>query len=192
MILGYARVSTPDQNLKDQRQQLLSAGAEEVFTDIASGARSSRPGLDALLEKLQSGDQVVVWRLDRLGRSMLHTLSMVERFRDNRVGFRSLADGIDGDTSAGRLMIGLLASIAEYEHELIRERTTAGLTTARAQGRVGEQPRAMTPEKTQRVQGLRQKGLSAAEIGKVLGVSRSTAYAYLKQVQTDEDSALET
>ncbi|MBE8527960.1 recombinase family protein [Amycolatopsis sp. H6(2020)] len=98
---------------------------------MVSGAQQSRPGLDALLERLEPGDVVTVVRLDRLGRSMMHTLTLVARFRDDGVGFRSLRDGIDADTAAGRLMIGLLASIAEYERELIRERTTAGLRAAR-------------------------------------------------------------
>ncbi len=130
-VSAYTWVSKADQHLEGQRAELIDAGCEEVFADVVSGAQQSRPGLDALLERLEPGYVVTVVRLDRLGRSMMHTLTLIARFRDDGVGFRSLRDGIDADTAAGRLMIGLLASIAEYERELIRERTTAGLRAAR-------------------------------------------------------------
>ncbi|WP_270241443.1 recombinase family protein [Rothia kristinae] len=188
-VLGYARVSTADQHLEGQRAELIDAGCEEVFADVVSGAQQSRPGLDALLERLEPGDVVTVVRLDRLGRSMMHTLTLIARFRDDGVGFRSLRDGIDADTAAGRLMIGLLASIAEYERELIRERTTAGLRAARAAGRRGGRPRAMTPERVDQLRRMLERGLTPPEIGKLLGVSRSTAYEYVRQVRALDDTS---
>lgn len=188
-VFGYARVSTMDQHLEVQRSELIEAGCDEVFTDVVSGAQQSRPGLGALLERVAPGDVVTVVRLDRLGRSMMHTLTLISRFREDGVRFRSLRDGIDAETAAGRLMIGLLASVAEYERQLIRERTAAGLRSARAAGRTGGRPRAMTQDRIAQLRQMLGRGLTPPEIGKLLGVSRSTAYDYVRQVRALDDAA---
>ncbi|MCP3425845.1 recombinase family protein [Rothia sp. AR01] len=182
---GYARVSTADQNTVDQERMLRQAGCELVFRDVASGERASRPGLNEMLASLGHGDSVTVVRLDRLGRSMLHTASLVDKFRNEGVSFRSLNDGIDAGTPAGGLMIGLLASIAQYERELIRERTTAGLRTARAQGRYGGRPRAIDGPLGKRLRELIDRGFRPPEIAKQVGVSRTTAYKYVQQISKE-------
>lgn len=182
MKFGYARVSTKDQNIGMQVDALVDAGVERenIFTDEGvSGKRSSRPGLDAMLGKLREGDEVVVWRLDRLGRSMIHVAQLGENFKNQGVGFRSISDGVNTSSSTGRLLFNLLVSVAEYEHQMIVERTTAGLASARAQGKTGGRKKVMTPELARTIDSLVKGGHKATEIASTLKVSRATAYRYL-------------
>lgn len=179
---GYARVSTKDQVIEAQVDALVAAGVDRanIFMDVGvSGKRAQRPGLDAMLAKLTSGDEVVVTKLDRLGRSMIHTAQLAEGFRRDDIGFVSLSDNVDTSTAQGRLMFNLLASFAEYERELIVERTMAGLAHARANGRMGGRRPVMTRGLALRVKALVDDGMAPAQIGKELKVSRATAYRYV-------------
>ena len=133
MLVGYARVSTADQTLGLQRDALTAAGCERLFTDTASGSRADRPGLDEALEFLRPGDTLVVWRLDRLGRSLRHLLDTLTVLQARNIGFRSLQEQIDTTTSGGKLVFHVFGALAEFERDLIRERTQAGLEAARAQ-----------------------------------------------------------
>ena len=180
--IGYARVSTAAQDLQLQLDALDAAGCEPVFTDHASGAKSKRPGLDACVKELKADDTLVVWRLDRLGRSMPHLVGLVEELLYRGVGFRSLQDGhIDTTTAAGELMFHVFSSLAQFERRLIQERTTAGLTAARARGRLGgRRPITGADARVQAAKRLNQdRSLGIDEICKTLGISRSTFYRYL-------------
>ena len=141
MLVGYARVSTTDQNLDLQKDALRAAGCERLFTDMASGAKAERPGLAQALRECRPGDTLVVWKLDRLGRSLPHLVETVRELLEREVGFKSLQESIDTTTSGGKLIFHLFASLAEFERDLIRERTNAGLAAARARGRRGGRPR---------------------------------------------------
>jgi DNA invertase Pin-like site-specific DNA recombinase len=140
MQIGYARISTGDQTLALQDDALKKAGCERLYQDIASGAKSERPGLAKALDQLRAGDTLVVWRLDRLGRSLQHLLATITDLDARGVGFKSLTENIDTTTSGGRLVFHIFGSIAEFERDLIRERTNAGLTAARARGHKGGRP----------------------------------------------------
>src|SRR5664279_784631 len=146
-LIGYARVSTDDQSAALQEDALKQAGCIRVFTDHASGAKASRPELDKMLDQLRPGDVVVVWRLDRLGRSLKNLIALVETLADRGVGFRSLSESIDTTTANGRLFFSIMGALAEFERDLIRERTHAGLAAARARGRVGGRPSVMNAKK---------------------------------------------
>lgn len=187
MKFGYARVSTKDQHLDTQIDILLQAGIERrnIFTDTISGKRSERPGLDTMLAKLRadSDDEVVVVKLDRLGRSMPHIIGLIDGFRNDGIGFRSINDGVDTSTANGRLLLNMLTSIAEYERELVRERTMAGLATARAEGKLGGRKKVMDEKLAKRVLALTDSGHSPAEIATVLGKSRPTGYRYAKEAE---------
>src|SRR5664279_770649 len=145
-LLGYARVSTDDQDASLQVDALKAAGCIKVFTDKASGALASRPQLDRMLDHLRPGDIVVVWRLDRLGRSLKNLIALVEDLAEKGVGFRSLTESIDTTTANGKLFFSIMGALAEFERDLVRERTMAGLEAARARGRVGGRPAKMTPD----------------------------------------------
>jgi DNA invertase Pin-like site-specific DNA recombinase len=147
MLLGYARVSTDDQNLDLQRDALTTAGCERLFEDTASGAKADRIGLAALMAVLRAGDTVVIWRLDRLGRSLKNLIELVERLEAAKVGLRSLQENIDTTSSGGRLVFHLFGALAEFERNLVRERTLAGLAAARARGRMGGRPKQLPPAK---------------------------------------------
>lgn len=182
MRYGYARVSTKSQEIGSQIDELVAAGVAEraIFRDVGvSGKRASRPGLDAMLAGLQFGDEVVVVKLDRLGRSMLHTAQLATNFRERGVGFRSLKDNIDTSTATGRMMFNLLATFAEYEREMIVERTIAGLEHARENGRLGGRKHVMQRPLALQVKALVDGGLKPVEIAKQLKVGRATAYRYL-------------
>ena len=186
MRYGYARVSTRSQEIGSQLTELVEAGVaeENIFKDVGvSGKRASRPGLDAMLAVLEPGDEVVVVKLDRLGRSMLHTAQLAADFREQEVGFRSLRDGVDTSTASGRMMFGLLATFAEYEREMMVERTLAGLEHARENGRVGGRKPVMQRPLALQVKALVDGGLKPLEIAKQLKVSRATAYRYLESYE---------
>ena len=180
-LVGYARVSTGEQDLQSQLDALKAAGCPEgaIYTDKASGVRGNRPGLDGCVEALEPGDALVVWRLDRLGRSMPHLVGLVEELLGKGIGFRSLSDGaIDTTTASGELMFNIFSSLAQFERRLIQERTRAGLAAARARGRKGgrrpipaDHPRVLTAK---RLHGDR--GLSVDQICKTLEISRPTFY----------------
>ncbi len=183
-LVGYARVSTQDQNADLQQDALSGAGCEKVFTDKASGAQADRPQLEAALSYLREGDVLVVWRLDRLGRSLKHLITVVSDLEDRDVGFRSLTESIDTTTSAGKLIFHVFAALAEFERGLIRERTKSGLEAARARGRKGGRKPSLSPKKIEVARKMYADGDSTvAEIAKVLGVSRATIYRHLGDVR---------
>ena len=154
MKIGYARVSSDDQNLDLQRDALNKAGCERVYEEKESGARADRPQLQRLMEALRSGDTLVVWRLDRLGRSLKHLVETVETLEAAGVGFQSTTEAIDTTTSGGKLVFHIFAALAEFERTLIRERTRAGLTAARARGRQGGRPKVLSEDKRRMAQAL--------------------------------------
>ena len=178
---GYARVSTLDQNEDLQRDALRVAGCHKVFTDKASGKLEHRPALDALLEQVRPGDTVVVWRLDRLGRSLQHLITTIAALENQGVAFHSLTENIDTSTPGGKLVFHLFGALAEFERDLIRERTTAGLAAARARGRFGGRPTVWTAEKRRTAISMYESGEhDIASIGRVLGVSRASVYRVLQ------------
>ena len=174
MIIGYARVSTSDQNLDAQLDQLREAGAEKIFEEKITGTKRTRPQLDALLSQLRKKDVVVVTKYDRLARSLKDLLEIVEAIREHGAGFRSLAEDIDTTTSAGRLVFHVFASIAEFERDRISERTKEGLAAARKRGRVGGRPPALSPAQKTEVRRMRRDGRSIPEIARLFKVSQMT------------------
>tara|TARA_R110000868_G_scaffold395949_1_gene667966 strand:- start:54 stop:632 length:579 start_codon:yes stop_codon:yes gene_type:complete len=183
-LIGYARVSTHDQNLDLQIDALMKAGCnrKNIFIDKISGAKSERPGLNKAIKKLNNGDTFIVWRLDRLGRSMTHLISVVEIFKGRGVGFKSLSDGsIDTTTASGELVFNIFSSMAQFERRLIQERTQAGLAAARARGRTGGRPKISSDNpKVLAVKRMHQdKTLGIDEICKMLKISRPSLYRYL-------------
>lgn len=188
-LIGYARVSTPDQNVAMQVEALKKAGCHRVFTDVASGAKASRPGLDEALAYLRHGDTLVVWKLDRLGRSLSHLVQTVEDLRERGVGFRSLTDaGMDTTTSSGRLLFNMIAALAAFERDLIRERTKAGLVSAAARGRKGGRRPVVTQAKLVKARRLMDKsGLTVREAAAAVGVGKTALYDALRA--EDEPSA---
>jgi DNA invertase Pin-like site-specific DNA recombinase len=181
MLIGYARVSTDEQNLDLQRDALTKAGCEQIYTDRVSGTKAMRPGLTEALSHLRSGDTLVVWRLDRLGRSLTHLIATVTELQERGVGFKSLTENIDTTTSGGRLVFNIFASLAEFEREIIRERTNAGLQAARARGRNGGRPKKLTNKQVQMLQHLAaDKKHTVSEICQTLGIGRTAFYRYLE------------
>lgn len=177
MLIGYARVSTIDQNLDLQRDALTSAGCEKIFTDKASGARDDRPGLEKAKSHLRKGDTLVIWKLDRLGRTVRGLINFVQELRDGGIGFRSLQDNIDTGTAAGKFFFHVMAGLAEMERDLIRERTKAGLAAARARGRNGGRPPKLTRKQLAHAMRLLQdRSTTVIEVAESLGVDRSTLY----------------
>ncbi len=154
MLIGYARISTADQTLALQQDALTKAGCERLFTDTASGSQAVRPGLEEALAYVRPGDTLVVWRLDRLGRSLRHLIDTVALLQQRGIGFRSLQEQVDTTTSGGKLVFHVFGALAEFERDLIRERTQAGLLAARARGRLGGRPRALDLRKVQIAQAL--------------------------------------
>ena len=186
MLLGYARVSTDDQNLDLQRDALEAAGCERMFEDMASGAKADRIGLAALMTVLRAGDTVVIWRLDRLGRSLKNLIELVERLEAAKVGLRSLQENIDTTSSGGRLVFHLFGALAEFERNLVRERTLAGLAAARARGRMGGRPKLLDPAKLALALRLHHEDKhTIKEICQMLGISKSTLYNYLAKADSD-------
>ena len=184
MKIGYARVSTAEQSLNLQIDALKRVGCEKIYREVAGGAKSARPQLDAMLEVLRPDDVVVIWKLDRLGRSLAHLVSLVGRLMDDGVGLVSLNDPVDTTTPHGRLIFNIFASLAEFERDLIRERTQAGLSAARARGRVGGRPRGLSEEAEATAAAAetlyREGTLSTRRLAGKLGISVSTLYSYLR------------
>ena len=184
MQFGYARVSTRDQNLDLQLDQLRQAGCEQILQETASGAKADRPVLRGLLEQMRAGDILVIWKLDRLGRSLRDLVELVSTLMDKGVGLKSLQDPIDTTSSQGRLVFNIFASLAEFERDLIIERTHAGLSAARARGRKGGRPKGLSAaaeKKAVAAEALYKEGrLSVNEIAQNLGVSKATLYKYLR------------
>jgi len=181
MFIGYARISTHDQNLALQHDALTAADCEKIFTDVASGGQTERPGLTDAMNQLRLGDTLVVWRLDRLGRSLRHLIDTVTGLQSLGIGFRSLTEGIETQSSGGRLVFHLFACLAEFERSVIQERTRAGLVAARSRGRRGGRPSLMDEKKTALARRMHtDPANTAAEICRALGVSRATLYRSLK------------
>ena len=184
-LIGYARVSTDDQDASLQEDALEKAGCIRTYTDHASGSKASRPELDRMLDQLRAGDVVVVWRLDRLGRSLTNLIELAKRLADMGVGFRSLSESIDTTTANGRLFFSIMGALAEFERDLIRERTHAGLAAARARGRVGGRPSVMDAKKIDKARKLyASRQHTVAEIAEMLHVSVATVYRHLEHVET--------
>lgn len=177
--IGYARVSTADQDPALQEKALQEAGCSRIFVDVANGARATRPELDKALDYLRTGDALVVWKLDRLGRNLGHLVTVLTSLDDRQVDFVSLTEGMDTSTTMGRLLFHIMGALAEFERGLIQERTMAGLAAARAAGRTGGRPRALTPTRVKAVKNLRESGTPVPEIAKILDVSSSTVYRAL-------------
>lgn len=184
MKIGYARVSTQDQNLGLQLDALKKADCEKIFTDKVSGAKKQRSGLDQMIRELRKGDVIVVWKLDRLGRSLNHLVELVEKLVEMGVGLQSLNDPIDTTTAQGKLIFNIFASLAEFERNIISERTKAGLTAARVRGRVGGRPKGLSKQaqtKAAAAEALYQeRNLSIKEICHQLQLSKATLYKYLR------------
>lgn len=196
-IIGYARVSTREQDVQLQVDALQKAGClkNDIFIDYLSGAKSQRPGLETCLEQLQTGDILLVWRLDRLGRSLVHLVKFVEDLGKKGIGFRSLCDGvIDTTTASGELIFNIFSSLAQFERRLIQERTRAGLDSARARGRKGgrknialDDPRVLTAKRMHK-----NHGMSIDKICKLLKISRASFYRYIALPETTKQDTLDS
>lgn len=179
MLIGYARVSTPEQDLAPQLAALADAGCEKVFSDKASGARADRAGLAKALSHARMGDILVVWKLDRLGRTMKGLIDLAADLADRKISLRSLTDGIDTTGTAGKLVFHVMAAMAEMERDLIRERTTAALIVAKRGGRIGGRKTVMTPRRIDTARKLLASGTPAREVALTIGVSVATLYRHL-------------
>ena len=184
-LLGYARISTADQSAALQLDALAAAGCYRTFVDVASGSLDDRPELAKVLDQLRPGDTLVVWRLDRLGRSLRHLIDTVGALSERGVGFKSLQESIDTTTAGGKLVFHVFGALAEFERDLLRERTMAGLAAARARGRKGGRPSVMTAEKITMARQLYDSRLYTVEaIAQSLNVSRASIYRHLGHTQT--------
>lgn len=180
MIYGYARVSTNDQTTDLQRDALEGAGCDRILTDVASGARARRPELDHMLDLLREGDTVVVWKLDRLGRSMRNLVDLMATFDERGVRFRSLTESMDTSTPGGTLVFNIFGSLAQFERDLIRERTRAGLEAARARGRKGGRPAKLDEKQVREVRRLyKSRTVTVGQIAAMIHAGRSTVYRCL-------------
>ena len=182
MLVGYARVSTHDQHLDLQNDALKRAGCDKIFVDETTGATKERAGLKHTLDLLRKDDTLIVWRLDRLGRSLKDLIELVGDLERKGVGFQSLQETIDTTSPGGKLVFHVFAALAEFERNLIRERTQAGLAAARARGRKGGRPKSLDTERRQMAVNLyRQGNHSVPEICRLVGVSKPTLYSYVRQ-----------
>jgi len=181
MLIGYARVSTEDQNLDLQRQALTTAGCEHIFEDQVSGAVADRPGLSKALKTVGTGDVLVVWKLDRLGRSLSHLIAVIQDLGDRGAGFRSLSENIDTTTAGGRLVFHMMGALAEFERALIAERTRAGIAAAKARGVHVGRRKALTSAQVSHARMLIDGGESPSVVARTLNVGRSTLYRALEQ-----------
>jgi|TARA_R110000823_G_scaffold60123_6_gene143910 DNA invertase Pin-like site-specific DNA recombinase len=181
MLVGYARVSTDDQNLNLQRDALDQAGCEQIFKDQLSGAKAERPGLHQALQYARTGDTIVVWRLDRLSRSLKDLIEMVTLLESKGIGLKSLQEAIDTSSSSGKLIFHIFGALAEFERNLIRERTQAGLQAARARGRKGGRPKSLSKDKQAlAVKLYDEKEHTVDQICEMMGISKPTLYKYIK------------
>jgi DNA invertase Pin-like site-specific DNA recombinase len=179
MKIGYARVSTVDQNLNLQMDALEKAGCEKIFTDTASGSLDSRRGLADAIEFCRAGDSLVVWKLDRLGRSLKHLIETVNQLQVKEVGFVSLQENVDTTTSGGKLVFHVFGALAEFERELVRERTRAGMQAARSRGKLGGRPKKLSKKQIKMAQGLmKDSSNNIKDICAALKISRATLYRY--------------
>jgi len=188
--IGYARVSTVEQSSQLQIDALKRAGCERIFSDCLSGARADRPALAEALDFARKGDTLVVWRLDRLARSVAHLIEIINRLEAKGIEFASLTETIDTRTGSGRLVMHVFAALAEFERALIRERTAAGLKAARERGRVGGRPPIMTPDKLSAAKRLLSSGMAAREIAVAIGTSLPTLYRHLAEPRQEPPPAV--
>ena len=179
MFFGYARVSTTDQDLALQRDALTAAGCERIFTDTMTGTSTDRPGLGQALATLKAGDTLIVWKLDRLGRSLSHLVSLIAELCNRGVSFRSLSDPIDTTSAGGRLVMHIMGALAEFERSLIVERTQAGLQAAKRRGRKLGRPNKLTAAQITHARALLDAGEDGRTVARSFGVARSTLYAAL-------------
>lgn len=179
MLIGYARVSTSDQSLDLQRDALRASGCERIFEDQITGASTARPGLGQLMGTLKAGDGLVVWKLDRLGRSLSHLVTLIDELGRSGIGFRSLSESIDTTTAAGRLVFHLMGSLAEFERALIAERTIAGVKAAQSRGvHCGRRP-SMTPDQIRHARQALESGEPSRKVAAMFRVGKSTLYRSL-------------
>ncbi len=185
MNIGYARVSTADQNLDLQNDALDSAGCEKIYTDKMSGAKTARPGLDQILGILRKGDTLVVWKLDRLGRSLKHLIQVMNQLEERGIYFKSVQESLDTSTPGGKLIFHVFGALAEFERDIIRERTLAGLAAARSRGRKGGRPRKLSKKQVEIATNLMKDiSIPIVEICKTLGVSKATLYRYVGRAES--------
>ena len=193
MKIGYARVSTQDQKLELQLDDLKSYGCETVYKEKISGKNKARPQLEKMIDQIRKGDIVVVWKLDRLGRSLKDLIELVSAFREKGVEFVSIKDGIDTGTATGRFTFNIFASLAEFEREIIRERTMAGLNAARSRGRKGGRPAGLSKDALAKARSARilyESGeKTVPEIADSLGISRATCYRYINLNEEKKDKS---
>jgi DNA invertase Pin-like site-specific DNA recombinase len=186
MLIGYARISISDQNLNLQMDALQLAGCEKIYSDRISGAKAARPGLSLALEVARTGDVLVVWRLDRLGRSLKDLIEIMSTLDERGIGLQSLQESISTTNNSGRLIFHLFGALAEFERNLISERTTAGLIAARSRGHTGGRPKALDPVKRQlAVKLYTERQHTIIEICKLMGISKPTLYNYIAEIKTE-------
>jgi len=180
MFIGYARISTHEQNFNLQKDALEKAGCKKIYVEQISGSSRIRPELEKTLEMLRNGDTLVVWRLDRLGRSLKHLIELIIKLEQREIGFKSLMESMDTTTSGGKLVFHIFGALAEFEHNLIRERTSAGLAAARARGRNGGRPLKLNEKKRElAIKLYNERERSIKEICQMMGISRPTLYTYI-------------
>jgi DNA invertase Pin-like site-specific DNA recombinase len=189
MLIGYARVSTDDQNLDMQKDALIQAGCEKILEDHQSGAKAERPGLKDALEYAREGDTLVVWRLDRLSRSLKDLIEMVTQLEARGIGLKSLHESLDTSSSSGKLIFHIFGALAEFERNLIRERTQAGLQAARARGRKGGRPKSLNADKRAlAVRLYEERKHTVKQICQMIGISKPTLYKYIDAHGADFNS----
>jgi DNA invertase Pin-like site-specific DNA recombinase len=191
MLIGYARVSTGEQDTAAQVAALKAAGCELIFREKASGGRWDRPELHRLLSQLRKGDVLVVWKLDRLSRSLRDVLTIMERVQERKAGFRSLTEAVDTTTPAGRMMMQMVGAFAEFERAMLKERTKAGLDAARKEGRIGGRPPKLKPQQRQEIVKLVKRGKkTAADAARLFGVHPATVSRYSSGPKIESLTAL--
>ena len=182
MNIGYARVSTQDQNLDLQNDALKAAGCENIYTDKMSGAKTERPGLEKIMSFIRKGDTLVVWKLDRLGRSLKHLIQVMNQLEERGIYFKSVQESLDTSTPGGKLIFHVFGALAEFERDIISERTKAGLAAARARGRKGGRPRNLSKKQIEMAKNLMDDvNITISEICETLRVSKATLYRYTKK-----------